>query len=247
MSSRARRNCSHWGRRGAPRTPSTEDDGAGSGRRLTDSSGSSKCVQMFDTDQPKSRSRARQRCVLRGYVPDPFATFRRLRGRRLGRRHQGRRLTRKEVRQFVRAVTRSEDRATWLQGQPGFEVPGIDGVESEAIYQLKHHSNRRGVIAGGRHGNAVRRAVWTSAFLELEVAELIEALHNLRGGEPLLYERARARRCSLELLINAVDLVPVVHAVDEDLPAEQSPSKFPKAVQRYRQDDDTRVSDHRVS
>src|SRR5260370_37827034 len=247
MSSRARRNCSHWGRRGAPRTPSTEDDGAGSGRRLTDSSGSSKCVQMFDTDQPKSRSRARQRCVLRGEVPDPFATFRRLRGRRLGRRHQGRRLTRKEVRQFVRAVTRSEDRATWLQGQPGFEVPGIDGVESEAIYQLKHHSNRRGVIAGGRHGNAVRRAVWTPALLELEVAELIEALHNLRGGEPLLYERASTRRCCRKGPIDAIDLVPVVHGVDKNLAGEQVASKIPKPMHRYHQHDETGVSDHIVS
>src|ERR1700681_879104 len=65
---------------------------------------------------------------------------------------------RKEVRQFLGAVTRSEDRATRLQGQPGFEVPGIDRVESESVDQLKHRSNRRAVIARGRHCNAARRA-----------------------------------------------------------------------------------------
>jgi len=86
-------------------------------------------------------------------------------------------------------VTRSKDRATWLHCLPRFEVPGIDCVETEGIDQLKHLFNRRAVIAGGRHAKATRRAVRTPALLELEIAEVIEALHHPRGGEPFLDEQ----------------------------------------------------------
>src|SRR5258708_31554476 len=158
----------------------------------------------------------------------------------LVRRQEGG-LTGKQVRQFLGAVTRSEDRATRLQCHPGFEVPGIGGVESEGIDQLEHRSNRRVVIAGSRHGNASRRAVRAPALLELEVTEVVEALHHSRGREPLLYERASARRCSRKWPIDAIDLVPVVHRVDEDFAGEQAASKLWKAVHWYRQDDDAGV------
>src|SRR5437870_1844 len=100
--------------------------------------------------------------------------------RRLVRRHEGARPTRKEVRQFLGGVTRTEDRATWLQRKSGFEAPGFDGVEAQCIDQLKHRSNSGGIIAGGRHANAAGRALWTPALLELEVAEVVKALYHPR-------------------------------------------------------------------
>jgi hypothetical protein len=47
-------------------------------------------------------------------------------------------------------VPYSEHCATWLKGQPGFEVPGIDGVESKGIDELEHRSHCGAVIARGR-------------------------------------------------------------------------------------------------
>src|ERR1700704_6124653 len=102
-------------------------------------------------------------------------------GPRLIWRDQGRHFMGQQIRQFLGVVTRPKDPATWLQGQPGFEVPCIDWVESERIDQLNHRSNCRAVIAGGRHANAAERAVWTPALLEFEIAEVVEALHHPRG------------------------------------------------------------------
>src|SRR5260370_27094236 len=99
----------------------------------------------------------------------------------LVRRQRDDRLMRKKVRQFLGAVTRTEDRATRLQGQPGLEAPGIDGVESEGVDQLKDRTNRGGIVAGGRHANAARRAAWKPALLQLEVTAVGEALHHTRG------------------------------------------------------------------
>jgi hypothetical protein len=88
------------------------------------------------------------------------------------------------MRQLLGAVSDSEHWAIRLQSQTRLEPPGIDAVEAEPIDQLKYCSDRGAVIAGCRDGDAARRALWTPALLELEIAEVIEALHNSRVRSP---------------------------------------------------------------
>src|SRR5260370_7982938 len=94
----------------------------------------------------------------------------------LVRRQRDDRLMRKKVRQFLGAVTRTEDRATRLQGLPGLEAPGIDGVESEGVDQLKDRTNRGGIVAGVPHANAPRRPARNPALLPLPPTDYVHAL-----------------------------------------------------------------------
>lgn len=85
------------------------------------------------------------------------------------------------MRQLLGAVSGSKHWAIRLQSQTRLKPPGIDAVEAEPIDQLKYCSDRGAVIAGRRDGDAARRALWTPALLELEIAEVIDALHHSRG------------------------------------------------------------------
>ena len=82
----------------------------------------------------------------------------------------GRCFGREEVRQFVGAVGESEHRAVRLEGEAGFERPGIDRVEAESVDELHHRVDRGGVVAGRGDGDAVGCATRTPAFVELVVA-----------------------------------------------------------------------------
>ena len=132
----------------------------------------------------------------------------------------------------------SEHWASRLQSETGLEPPGIDSVEAETIDQLKHCSDCGAVIAGRGHGEAARRSPREPALLELEIAEVIETLHHSGGREPLLDEHARACRRGCDVRLEAVDLFPVVHGVNEDLSGEQVVGEVPKPVHGYRQDDE---------
>ena len=72
---------------------------------------------------------------------------------------------------------------------------------------------------------------------------MIEALHHSRGREALLNDSARAPWCGRELLIDAVDLVPIVHGVDEDFAGEEIAWELTKAVHGDRQDDEVGIAD----
>ena len=104
----------------------------------------------------------------------------------------------------------------------------------------------RAVVAGGRDGDAVGCAARTPVLVELVVAELIEALDHPRGREALLHDRARAVRGGGELWVGAVDGLPVVHRVDEDLAVEEVARELAKAVRRHGEDDDVGVADDLV-
>jgi hypothetical protein len=58
-------------------------------------------------------------------------------------------------------------------------------------------------------------------LFELVVAELVEALDHSRRGEARLDDDAGAVGCRGELSIVAVDGLPVVHGVDDDLAGEE--------------------------
>jgi hypothetical protein len=76
----------------------------------------------------------------------------------------------------------------------------------------------------------------------LVVAELVEALDDSRGGEAFLHDRARAVSCGGQLRIVAVDGLPVVHRVDEDLAREEIARELAEAVRGDGEDDDAGVA-----
>ena len=82
---------------------------------------------------------------------------------------RGRRFGPQEIRQFVGAVGESEHRAVGLEGEAGFERPGIDSVEAELVDELHYRGHSAAVVAGRGDDNSVRRATRTPAFLELVV------------------------------------------------------------------------------
>jgi hypothetical protein len=57
---------------------------------------------------------------------------------------------------------------------------------------------------------------------ELVVPELIETLDHSRRPKPLLHDDARPGRRCREFLIDAIDRLPIVHRVNQDLPANRS-------------------------
>ena len=77
------------------------------------------------------------------------------------------------------------------------------------------------VVAGRADRDAVGCSLGAPVLFELVVAELVEALDDPRGGEALLHDRAGAVGCGGQLRVVAVDGLPVVHRVDEDLAGEQ--------------------------
>jgi hypothetical protein len=74
------------------------------------------------------------------------------------------------------------------------------------------------------------------------VAELVEALDDAGRREVLLDDDARAVHRGGELVVVAVDGLPVVHRVDEDLAGEQITWQLAEAMHRDGQDDDVCVA-----
>ena len=146
-------------------------------------------------------------------------------------------------RQLVDTVTDTEHRAARLEGQAGFERSNVDSVESKSIDEPSDSGDRRAVIAGCSHCKATRGAPGTPTFLELEVPKVVEALDHSRRREPILYDDARARRCCGKFLIDAVDLLPIVHSIDEDLAHKEVAWQLAEAVHRNCQDDDVGMTD----
>src|ERR1700688_1124663 len=164
----------------------------------------------------------------------------------------GGRLGPEEIRQLVGTVSDTEHWALRPKSHAGFESPGIDGVESESIDELHHGCNRSAVIAGRGECDAARRTTRTPALLELVVAQVVETLHHVRRREALLHDDARAHRRGGELLVDAVDLLPVVHRINDDLAVKEIAGKFSKAVHGDSQDDEVCETDdlirrHRTS
>ncbi len=77
------------------------------------------------------------------------------------------------------------------------------------------------VVAGRADRDAVGCSLGAPVLFELVVAELVEALDDPRGREALLHDSAGAVRRGGQLRVVAVDGLPVVHGVDEDLAGEQ--------------------------
>jgi hypothetical protein len=62
----------------------------------------------------------------------------------------------------------------------------------------------------------------------------------------LLYDDARARRCCREVYVNAVNLLPIVHSVDQDLAGKEIGWKIAEAVHRNRQNNEVCVTNDLV-
>jgi len=133
----------------------------------------------------------------------------------------GRRRGPEQRRKFVGSVGDPEHRPGRLEGQARFERAGIDGVEAEAIDELHHRSDRCSVIACRRDGDPSGRTVRAPAFVELVVRDVIETLDHPRRREPFLDDDTRAGWRIGEFRVDAVDLFPIVHGIDEDLAGEK--------------------------
>ncbi len=86
----------------------------------------------------------------------------------------------KGSRQFFGIARDPEQVSVWLEGDARFEPSGINGVEPESIDQLQDRGDRVPVIACRSQGEAIGRAAWTLHLPKLEVAEVVEALHDSR-------------------------------------------------------------------
>src|SRR5207247_9121713 len=90
--------------------------------------------------------------------------------------------------------------------------------------------------------DSVGGSLRTLVVLELVVAELVEALDDPRGGEVVLHDLAGAVCRGGQFWVVAVDRLPVVHGVDEDLSGEQIGGEFAEAVRGNGQNDDVGVA-----
>ena len=99
-----------------------------------------------------------------------------------------------------------------------------------------------GIVAGRADRDAVGCFLRAPVLLELVVAELVEALDDPRAGEAFLHDRAGAVRRGGQFGVVAVDGLPVVHRVDEDLAGEQVGWELAKAMRGDGQDDDVCVA-----
>jgi hypothetical protein len=133
-----------------------------------------------------------------------------------------------------------------LQGDTGVERPGVDRVKSEPIDEPHDRGHRGGVITGRSHCEAIGRASRTPPLFELEVAEVVETLDDSGRREMLLHHNARALRGCCELFVDAVDLLPVVHGIDQDLARKEIVRNGAEAVHRHRQDDEAGVREDLV-
>jgi hypothetical protein len=95
-------------------------------------------------------------------------------------------------------------------------------------------------------GDAVGRSLGAPVLFQLVVAELVEALDDSRGGEAFLHDPAGAVGCGGEFCVVAVDGLPVVHCVDDDLAGEQVVGELAEAVGGDGEDDDVGVADDLV-
>src|ERR1700680_3452436 len=163
-----------------------------------------------------------------------------------------RRLRPEEVRQLPGGVRDSEHRTFGPQGRAGLEWTGIDGIEAESMDRKQHRRDRGAVITRSGDGDSARSTTRTPALLELVIAEVVEAFHHPGRREPLLYDDARARLRCREFLVDAVDLFPVVHRIDEDLAIEQIARNLTEPVHRDCEDEEVRdtnniIHRHRAS
>ncbi len=102
------------------------------------------------------------------------------------------------------------------------------------------------VVACCADCDAVGCSLGAPVLFELVVAELVEALDDPRGREPLLHDSAGSVRCGRQLWVVAVYGLPVVHGVDEDLAGEQIAWELAEAVRGNSQNDDVCVAYDRV-
>src|SRR5579859_7507576 len=158
-------------------------------------------------------------------------------------RSSGRRDRPEKARQLLRAGAEPERRPARPQGHTGGERPGIDRVVPEPIDELDHHADRGAVIAGGGDGDAIRRASRTPGLFQFVVAKLIETLDHARRGEPRLDDDARSGWRGSELVIDAIDRLPIVHRVDEDLAGKVIVWQLAEPVRGHGQDDEAGLTD----
>ena len=129
-----------------------------------------------------------------------------------------------------------------FQRQPVLQWSGVDGVEAEPVEESHDLGDGESVVAGCSDRDAVGCSLRTLVLFELVVAELVEALDHSRGGEALLHDHAGAVWCGRELRVVAVDGLPVVRGVDEDLAGEQIAWELAEAVRGDGEDDDVGVA-----
>ena len=60
----------------------------------------------------------------------------------------------------------------------------------------------------------------------------------------MLHDDARAHRRGCELLVDAVDVLPIVHRINQDLACEEIAWQLPESVHRHSQDDEVCVTDN---
>jgi hypothetical protein len=154
-----------------------------------------------------------------------------------------RRLGREEFRQRVGTQTHTEYRPIGLKGYAGIERSGVNRVESEPIDEAHHGGYCVGVIAGGSHCETIRRARRSPSLFKLEVAKVVEALDYSRQRKMLLHDETRAHRRCRQVVVKAVNLLPIVHGVDEDLAVKEIAGKVPETVHGHGQDKQLGVMD----
>jgi hypothetical protein len=149
-------------------------------------------------------------------------------------------------RQLVGTQTDTEYRPARLKGGAAIKWPGVHRVESETIDEAHHCGDGVGVVARGSHGETIRLAPQSPGLVKLEVPKVVEALDHSRQREVLLDHDAGAHWCRREFLVNAVDLLPIVHSVDEDLASKCLASDPAESVHWHRQDNEVGMTDDLV-
>src|SRR5260221_912885 len=130
---------------------------------------------------------------------------------------------------------RTEDRTPWFEQAARAQTVEPHRVVPDALDEFRHHVHHVWIVAGNPERATFRRAFRSAFVFELVVANVVEGLDDRRPHEPALDDLAAAVSMIFEHLLNAVDGLPVVHRIDDDLAVQQGGVQRRELVKRDRQ------------